>query len=421
MLSPSTFLDPCCGSGVYLTAAIKKLKSLGVRNWEKYINGYDIDNSAVICSKINCILEMEDNSHAELNIKCIDALIFDQQGMDKFDIIATNPPWGASYDNDTNSILLDKYLNIKSGESFSYFIDFAFKHLNKNGIFSFLLPESILSTGYHRDVRSLLISKEIEKISHLGKVFPGIISDVIKIDAINKDRNNATFSIVKGGVITDIDMEFILQSKDLSISINLDDITISKLKRIESSKNFYLKNNAIWALGIVTGNNKEHLKEKKTIGLEAIYTGKDVQKYILRPATAFIKFSKPSFQQCADESIFRNQEKLIYKFISKDLCFAYDNKSSLTLNSANIIIPKAKRGILYILAALNSNYASLFFHSKFNSIKILKGFIEQIPIPDMDDNSVNEIEDLVRCILRGENVNINIQKIDEKFNIYYGI
>jgi len=50
-------LDPACGSGTFLRAAIKRKKELGSENIEKQIIGFDINPIAVIIAKANILLE----------------------------------------------------------------------------------------------------------------------------------------------------------------------------------------------------------------------------------------------------------------------------------------------------------------------------------------------------------------------------
>jgi len=73
-------LDPACGSGTFLRAAIKKKKELGSENIEKQIIGFDINPIAVIIAKANILLEfrkgveiipvfLADSLMPDLNIK----------------------------------------------------------------------------------------------------------------------------------------------------------------------------------------------------------------------------------------------------------------------------------------------------------------------------------------------------------------
>ena len=88
----------------------------------------------------------------------------------------------------------------------------------------------------------------------------------------------------------------------------------------------------------------------------------------------YINYTRENFQQVAPENIYRAKEKLVYKFISKKLIFAYDNKQRLFLNSANILIPKLENyTIKDVMTFLNSTLFQYIYTKKFNELKVLKG------------------------------------------------
>ncbi|MDE6137837.1 MAG: SAM-dependent methyltransferase, partial [Candidatus Gastranaerophilales bacterium] len=85
---PNTkFLDPCCGTGSFLLFAADKIKD------PKNIYGCDLDKTACFIAKINLIIKYK-NIKFRPNIFNCDFLLSNKI-KDKFDIIGTNPPWGA--------------------------------------------------------------------------------------------------------------------------------------------------------------------------------------------------------------------------------------------------------------------------------------------------------------------------------------
>src|SRR5690606_28068426 len=112
---------------------------------------------------------------------------------------------------------------------------------------------------------------------------------------------------------------------------------------------------SIWALGIVTGNNKEKLHLEAGKNLEKIYTGKEITPYTLKPSKYYINYDRSQLQQVAKDEIYRAKPRLVYKFISKKLVFAVDESASLFLNSANILVPKVPNmSVKSVSAFLNS-------------------------------------------------------------------
>ncbi len=166
-----------------------------------------------------------------------------------------------------------------------------------------------------------------------------------------------------------------------------------------------LKNNADWALGIVTGNNKKFVKNRLEKGMEPIYKGSNITKYHIRNPDSFIKYKPELFQQVAPEEKYRVSKKLIYKFISNKLVFAYDTSGSLTLNSANILLPKLENySIKIILGLLNSKLYQFIFSKKFNTLKVLKGDLEKLPFPEFTQKEKSKIISYVDRVLEGENI-----------------
>ena len=189
---------------------------------------------------------------------------------------------------------------------------------------------------------------------------------------------------------------------------------------IKQCKEFgkYSLSESIWALGIVTGNNKEKLKSTSADDLEPIYTGKEILPYTLKEPNKFILYDRKSFQQVAKEEYYRAPEKLVYKFISNKLVFAYDNKQRLFLNSANILIPTIpKMNIKTVMALLNSELFSFLYQKMFGEVKILKGNLLQLPFPELSQEQDVRISTLVDSIISGCNDNAE-QLQNEIYSIF---
>ncbi|MFX1250816.1 MAG: Eco57I restriction-modification methylase domain-containing protein [Promethearchaeota archaeon] len=95
----SRFLDPMCGSGVFLSAVIKnKLESgqLSSGNIFQTFKGFDINPLAALSAKINIVLAFKDHLSVYPKGKCPPIMILDilrSSSKEKFDYIIGNPPW----------------------------------------------------------------------------------------------------------------------------------------------------------------------------------------------------------------------------------------------------------------------------------------------------------------------------------------
>jgi hypothetical protein len=393
-----TFMDPCCGTGKYLLLAAKKFNLI-----PENVFGFDCDNIAVNITKINLLMAYKGKEFSP-NIWCIDSLselatgdIFCETNdlLGHIDAIATNPPWGAYKNLKSKNTCNGK---VKSGETFSMFLEKSIQLLRKGGRLSFILPESLLKVKVHSDIREIILNEtKIATISMLGRRFTGVFSPVIRLDLIKERAPDSWFvSVEQNGKTEHIEQERFNKNEQFTFDVAVGTDEERILKKIYSNKHTTLAKNAEWALGIVTGDNKKHLIDTQTHDTEAVFRGSDVCQYYLGEPKSFITFTPGIFQQVAPERFFRATEKLVYKFISNKLAFAYDDKQRLTLNSANIVIPSIPgMGIKVVLAFLNSAVFQYIFEKKFSTHKVLRGDLEKLPFPFVEQELQKQIENHV--------------------------
>jgi len=325
-----------------------------------------------------------------------------QDEIPAFDLVITNPPWGVHFSKEQNMELQYFFPEIRSGEAFSYFIKQGLNLLKEDGVLSFILPEAILNIKTHRDIREILVKKtNIKKIKYLNRVFKNVFTPVIRLDVVKKEpASKNILKAEKDGLEYELEQSRLQDNADFVLNVFTDNNDISLFDKVYSIKHATLKDKADWALGVVTGDNKKHLSGIKTNTNEPILTGKDIKKFTSVPATNYIDFNPNKFQQVAPEYKYRAKEKLFYKFISKELVFAYDDKQTLSLNSANILIPKIENyPIKTILALLNSSLYQFLYQKKFGAIKILRSDIEKLPMPILEEKKHREIDKLVHKLL----------------------
>ena len=398
--SEDTYLDPCCGSGSFILQAANIIKN------PQNIYGCDMDRIACFIAKINLIIKFKniDFTPNIYNINFLD----DKKVFENvyFDVIATNPPWGAF----TEENYRQNFPFIKSGESFSYFIAKTKGMLKKDGECSFILPESILNVKVHKDIRKFILDNfSIQRIENMGKIFSGVLSDVIMLQM--NFNNNRQIELISNGERFNIDQKYYNTNDNYNFSF-IDGKDAKLLKKLYS-KAYETLTSSKWGLGIVTGNNGKYLQQNKTAENEPIYTGKEIGRYILKAPQNYITFDRNNFQQVAKDEVYRASEKLIYKFISKKLVFAYDDKKSLVLNSANILIPRLQTHTAKTaLAFLNSKVFEYIYKKKFNELKILKNNLCALPFLTLTQEQREKLDNLVNNYL--ENINEEIlSKIDD--------
>ena len=390
ILKGERLLDPCCGSGIFL------LKVPHAQMEQLY--GIDNDPLAVMIAKANLMVKFNESS-VYPQIYQMDFLLHAASALGdlRFDYIVTNPPWG------TEKGKLHASERIQSKEKASLFFTESFKFLNQNGIQHFLLPSSVLKIKVHADLRNFVTHEtRMESLKCYRERFKGVFTNFISLKVSKKTVFGRQNYLVYGENNEVSRKEFVPCDDDfcaIPMLSDRDEAIIGKVERLRHDD----LSHSLWALGIITGNNAKVLKDRPRKGLEPIFTGKDIGKYSLKRASRYIKYNRADFQQCAKDEFYRAKEKLVYKFVSSHLCFTYDNKHRLFLNSANILIPEVEgMSVKTVLAFLNSSLFNFLYVKRFNDLKILKGNLSTLPFPKITAEQDEKLSALVDSALGGD-------------------
>ena len=412
-------LDPCCGSGSFLIQALLKKIKDGDELIHQCLYGFDVDQVAVHICRLNLLIIGKDRFEItpRINQKDVIESIKNNEKLlgYKVDLIATNPPWGANLTSEQKELFC-------GSDSFSLFLRMAIENIRVLGKVAFLLPESFVDVSAHSSIRKKIISESSDiTVTKLGKAFSGMLTNVVLLEAkFGGFKPNQRITLCSEIAKTTVTCEEVLSTKFSELVFNIDSKKQKVIDKIYSFNHKLLGSESDYSLGIVTGNNAKLVLDKQLAGSEGVLKGKDIQPFKFAEPTSFIKFDRASFQQCSDESYFRADEKLIYRFISDKLIFSYDNKQTLTLNSANFIIPKIGIPVKVVLAILQSSVSQFLFMSKFNSVKILKKHLQALPIFIFSDEVNGKIESLVDDFISAKSTDskLVLQKINA---IIYGV
>lgn len=421
--SDKLILDPCCGTGNFL---LQLPDSVKVEN----IRGYDIDELSVAIARINISLKFNLSSALVLT-KTIAEYDFlgEEESKVKADYIIGNPPWGYDFSDAELLDLTRRYKSAHNGklESYDAFVEHSLDSLKTGGILSFVLPEAILNVKSHRNIRALMMQKSrIQSVEFLGNVFdkvqcPSIIARIeytgsaMSVKGLEVIRGEERFVVRREREISPDSFDFFVDDRCFRI---LDKLSDSKTLTTVGSK-------VDFALGIVTGNNSLYISHSPKKGYEPILKGSDLHRYNHDEASNFIRYEPDSFQQVAAEFYYRAKEKLLYRFIGQNLVFAYDGKGTLSLNSCNVLLSNSKDYKLkYLLAVLNSSVAQYYFTNRFHSFKVLKSYIEQIPVPVLSlkeqKNIIAQVDKLLECTDEKKSVSL-YESLDKQLAALYGL
>ncbi|MFA7446543.1 MAG: TaqI-like C-terminal specificity domain-containing protein [Flavobacteriaceae bacterium] len=375
--SDTKFLDPCCGSGNFIIQAIKS----GVSPENVY--GFDIDENAVFITKQRIKDEFGfESEHIQVGDFLNEALNLKRENL-SFDLIFTNPPWGKKIEKIEKQRFATLYNCGNSLDTTALFMGASFSLLKQDGFLGFLIQEAFFNISTFEDIRNKVISKQVFRLTDYDKAFKGLVTKAQSIIIANNKPKS------------DILIECSFNNKNYSRSLSsfknnpknifnfwTDPDEAKVIDQLYKLNHITLQGKAKWALGIVTGNNKKYCKKtKEKDNYIPIYKGSDLTKNGIKEASNFIPNDFSNFQQVAPIEMYQADEKLIYKFISSDLCFFYDNQQRFVLNSANILIP-TNIGITaqQLTDLLNSEILNWLFKKLFSTHKVLRGDIELLPI-----------------------------------------
>jgi methylase of polypeptide subunit release factors len=410
-----TFLDPCCGSGAFLLRVST--------NNPANLYGFDINPIAVMLASANLLAKYADKVFTP-QIYCVDFLKRDlfvnatQKFPLRFDNIYTNPPWGT----DKAGEYVYNYPLVKSKERASMFLVKALDYIKESSILYFLLPTSLLKIKAHSDIRKFLLnSTTIHQIDLYNNRFDGVFTDFFSLKFSVGHVEEQNYSVSNGVTQTNILIPKSEYSSAAIITDKMNTLDKSIIHKMESLRHDDLTHSQ-WALGIVTGDNKNKVKKTLEQGLEPVYTGKQVKPFSLKEGSSYILFSPETFQQCAKTEYFRAPEKLIYRFIAKYPIVAYDDKQCLCLNSANILIPELDSiAIKSVAALMNSTLYHYYYTKKFSDIKVLKGNLQALPFPKLTVDQDRKLSDLVTSFQLSDYSEEHQRRLDKVVYSIFGI
>ncbi|MGN0505367.1 MAG: N-6 DNA methylase [Lachnospiraceae bacterium] len=434
--APVSVLDPSCGTGSFLLQLPEHIPLSS-------IYGIDIDPVAVALTRINLLLRQLETykissfdhpgetaqfisdsvQTLRSNIRVADFLSGNDAAT--YTCILGNPPWGSYFSPEESKSLKKRFSCATHArpEAYDLFIEQALRHLAPGGRLSFVLPEAVLTVKAHTEVRKLLLScTSIRTLTHLGNCFDGVFCPSI---LLTLEKTGKAHSCI-GMRVTAPGQETFTIKEERSLSADgfclfSDDTAYALLQKLLATPDCVsLKGNADFALGIVTGNNRTSLRpisaELHTAAPTAlefqdvaslsdeylpVLRGSDLQPYHVGTPAQALAVPLSYCQQAAPEQLYTAPEKLLYRFISDRLIFAYDDNGCFPLNSCNVVIPHIEGlSMQYILAVFNSRILQFLYREQFRSVKVLRSQLEQLPIPRASKKEQENILSLVTLLMQ---------------------
>ncbi len=369
------FLDPCCGSGNFIIEAIKS----GISPENVY--GFDIDENAVFITKERIKQEFGfETPHIKVGDFLQEAFKLNEKGL-FFDLILTNPPWGKKIDKENKEKFALKYGCGNSLDTTSLFMGASLHILKQVGILGFLVQEAFFNITTFEDIRKKISTKKILRFIDYDKAFKGLVTKAQTIIIENTNSISNEIECCLGDVTFKRSLDSFKQNPKMIFNFWANENETKVIEKLYATKHITLKQKATWALGIVTGNNERFCSDTEKENYVPIYKGSDITKNGLKEPKTFILNDFSNFQQVAPLKMYQAKEKLIYKFISSNLCFFCDTAQRFILNSANVCIPiNINITNKQLTDLLNSEIINWLFNRLFSTHKVLRSDLELLPI-----------------------------------------
>ena len=452
-------VDPACGSGAFLITAFEYLL-----NYNNYLNdkifdltgtkdlfsdttreilqnnifGVDLNKESVEITKLSLWLKTADKNKTlatlENNIKCGNSLIDDVEIAGElafdwekefpqvfknggFDVVVGNPPYVdiKSLNPIEVKYYFKRFLTTENRVNlYSIFIEKGIEILSKNGILSFINPNSMLVNDSYTKLRNLIFSK----ITHIVKL-PDNIFEEAKVETIifeikNSENKINLVNVIKynkNEKITSIDENkaIIIYKSDWNTKEKHFNIYISKrekeiLDKIEN-ESLKLENIADFTLGITPydkyrGHDEDTIKKRlfhSDTKIDSTYkpliTGENIQRYFIdNKIKEYIKYGEWLGAK-REERFFNEPRILIRQIISgkPPRIYAGYTEESLYFTQIGFGIISKNKSISnkYILVILNSLLIN--FYHKYMYLDLEKDLFQKILIANCKKLPIKEI------------------------------
>ncbi|MCT7532497.1 N-6 DNA methylase [Aliarcobacter cryaerophilus] len=430
---------------------------------EHNLYGVDINEDAVEIAKLSLWLRTAKRGRPLTKladkIVCANSLLNMPFSENSFDVVIGNPPYVRQEAIKEQKEALSKIYKVANGTAdlYVYFYELALNMLKPNGLKGFICSNKFFRAKYGENLREYILQNTtILQIADFNgvKIFEdATVDSAITIFQKQKADNNSTFKVVDSDLIN----SYLMKQSDLTKTYFA--FTNNQIRNIHKKieniglklKNWEIKINR----GVLTGFNEAFIidKEKKDelIKLDSkskeiikpLLRGRDIKKYDYDFVDRYLIFSKrgilidnyPYIKEHLTtfkinltpknnkETIGRKagsyewyeiqditayyedfeKEKIVWLELSDKSKFTIENKH-FTLAGTFIMTGECLR---YLIAFLNSKLIEWYFDYICNSSGVgtnvwKKIFVEQIPIPKIDEESQKPFIKLVDEILEAK-------------------
>ncbi|MDR3111257.1 MAG: N-6 DNA methylase [Planctomycetaceae bacterium] len=352
---------------------------------------------------------------------------------DGFDAVIGNPPWvslNGKFGNDilnrqAQQYLIEKYHgNTYMPNLYEYFVHKGLALINKNGYFSFIVPDRLGFNNQFIALREKILRQfKIEEL--LYKVpFPGVIADTLIFRFVHRKSSVENFKIVVGEFnkktqiktpqeyLGDVEYRFTYESSDKVAKI-LNKIFINK-----KCKSLGLVAETTSGIGCVSSEITDKRKNQKQI---EIIRGRSIQRF--SPITPFFfEFKKENITgRTVDRNKLGVKEKVLLRKTGNFIVATYDKTGVYPEQSLYFIFNnRTNNSLKYLTALFNSKLFQFVYSNKLvtnkNSTPQLKKIdLEKFPIYVCDKADKKIHDTIVRLV--EQLLQLNVKKINTRFTM----
>lgn len=330
-----------------------------------------------------------------------------------FDAVIGNPPYiqlaMADYFNKSVNLYFSKKYSSSMGRlnTFGFFIEKVLSNLIvKNGLFSFIVPNTLLTQEYYQELRKQIMRFHIRNVTNYKHpVFKGAVVETIvfvinntppskhdNVEIIDYDNIAMTFSAHK------INQQ-VFSSTYKNAFLVTSDVDALDFKRRLDNKGMPLGTltNINQAIALKYDRSKSLFLDKKGNNFKPVLDGRNINRYELNWAGQYLAYDVDNIHSCKRTDIFDANEKLFFRRVGDRLIATYDNEQYYALNTLVVITLKEQSylSLKYLLGLINSSLLNYYYVKYLKSTKKVFSEIQarqlaQLPIRTIDFKIFNE-------------------------------
>jgi type I restriction-modification system DNA methylase subunit len=481
--------DPACGSGAFLNQALSyfieehkfvddiiaeltntplRLFDTDLQILENNIFGVDINDESVEIAKLSMWLRTAQPgrklSDLSNNIKCGNSLIDDPAvAGDKafnwekefptvfekggFDVVIGNPPYVqlsklSSTTESEKKYLIEKY-STSGGRlnTYIFFIHLIEIILKKDGLSSYIIPNTILTQEYYSETRELILKKLnlYQIVNYPIMPFSDAVVDSVTLFMKKSNLINEIGVFNQEPHITSLQRQIqkstLENNYNYNFEVNGDKVT-AKIESLNLKKlGDLLEINQAIAL---KGDKNLSVKSIFEKGLLKLIDGKHINRFQINWGGDFLDYNVDKIHSCKRRDIFESSEKLFFRRVSSTLVFTYDNEQYFALNTLIVLNskPDCPYSLKALLAVLNSKLMNHFYVNKYKSTKkvfseIQASTVKLLPIAeislqndfiikvDLIIDLSKELKEIVNKFLNLMGSDFKLDKISKRLEDFY--